>query len=401
MTAKMTVRDVDVAGKRVLVRVDFNVPIHDGCITDDTRIRAALPTIRYLLDWGAAVILVSHLGRPEGKPDEALRLIPVARRLSALLDMPVETVPFVVGREVEAKVENLRPGQILMLENVRFHPGETVNDPAFARQLASLGDLYVNDAFGAAHRAHSSTEGVAHFLPAVSGLLLQGEIEALSRLLKDPARPFVALIGGAKISSKMGVLENLLNVADKFLIGGGMANTLLKAQGHDIGSSLVEDDKLEEARQFLHRAAAMGRAVHVPSDVMVAREIEPDADVRTLPVTVIPPGWSIVDIGPGTVERYSDILSRAGTVVWNGPMGVFEIPRFAEGTRALARALATGKAYSLVGGGDSVAAVEQTGVAGQIGHISTGGGASLEFLEGRTLPGIAALQDAKSVKETM
>lgn len=399
MTAKMTVRDVDVAGKRVLVRVDFNVPMRDGHITDDTRLRAALPTIRYLLDHGAAIILLSHLGRPKGKPDETLRLAPVAHRLSELLDMPVETVPFVVGPEVEAKVESLRPGQILMLENVRFNPGETANDPAFARQLASLGDLYVNDAFGAAHRAHASTEGVAHLLPAVSGLLLQGEIEALSRLLKNPVRPFIALIGGAKISSKMGVLENLLAVGDEFLIGGGMANTLLKAQGHDVGSSLVEDDKLEEAGEFLRHAAASGRAVHLPSDVMVAREIAPDAEVRTVPVTVIPPGWSIVDIGPGTIEGYSDILSRAGTVVWNGPMGIFEIPRFAEGTRALARALAAGKAYSVVGGGDSVAAVEQTGVAGHIGHISTGGGASLEFLEGRTLPGIAALQDAKSVKE--
>ncbi len=400
MSAKMTVRDVDVAGKRVLVRVDFNVPMRDGEITDDTRIRAALPTIRYLLDHGAALILLSHLGRPKGKPDEALRLAPVARRLSQLLAMPVQTVPFVVGPEVEATVEKLRPGQVLMLENVRFQPGETANDPAFARQLASLGDLYVNDAFGAAHRAHASTEGVAHLLPAVSGLLLEEEVEALSRLLKDPVRPFAAVIGGAKISSKMGVLENLLGVADEFLIGGGMANTFLKAQGHEVGSSLVEDDNLEEARRFLRRAAENGRAVHLPSDVMVAREIDPDAEVRTLPVTVIPPGWSIVDIGPGTVERYREIVSRAGTVVWNGPMGVFEIPRFAEGTRALARALAGSKAYTVVGGGDSVAAVEQTGVAGQIGHISTGGGASLEFLEGRTLPGIAALEDKKSVKET-
>lgn len=400
MTAKMTVRDVDVAGKRVLVRVDFNVPMRNGEITDDTRIRAALPTIRYLLDHGAAIILLSHLGRPKGKPDEALRLGPVARRLSELLGMPVETVTFVVGPEVEATVEKLRPGQILMLENVRFHPGETANDPAFARQLASLGDLYVNDAFGAAHRAHASTEGAAHLLPAVSGLLLEEEIEALSRLLKDPDRPFAAVIGGAKISSKMGVLENLLDVADEFLIGGGMANTFLKVQGHEVGSSLVEDDNLEEARRFLRRAAVNGRAVHLPSDVMVAREIDPDAEVRTLPVTVIPPGWSIVDIGPGTVERYSEILSQAGTVVWNGPMGVFEIPRFAEGTRALARALAGSKAYTVVGGGDSVAAVEQTGVAGHIGHISTGGGASLEFLEGRTLPGIAVLEHKKSVKET-
>lgn len=400
MTAKMTVRDVDVADKRVLVRVDFNVPMHEGCIADDTRIRAALPTIRYLLDHRAAVILISHLGRPKGKPDAALRLAPVGSRLSELLDMPVEMAPDVVGPKVEAKVVSLRPGQILMLENVRFHSGETANDLAFARQLANLADLYVNDAFGVAHRAHASTEGVAHLLPAVSGLLVEEEIAALSGLLRDPVRPFAALIGGAKISTKVGVLENLVDVADEFLIGGGMANTLLKAQGHDVGSSLVENDKLDAAREFLRRAGVTGCAVHLPSDVMVAREIRPDAEVRTLPVAVIPPGWSIVDIGPGTAERYTDILSRAGTVVWNGPMGVFEMPRFAAGTRALALALAGGNAYTVVGGGDSVAAVEQTGVAGRIGHISTGGGASLEFLEGRTLPGIAVLQDAKSMKET-
>lgn len=399
MTAKLTVRDVDVAGKRVLVRVDFNVPMNEGRITDDTRIRATLPTIHYLLDHGAAVILISHLGRPKGKPAEALRLAPVAHRLSELLGETVEMAPDVVGPEVEAKARDLRPGQILMLENTRFYPGETENDPALARQLANLADLYVNDAFGAAHRAHASTEGVAHLLPAVAGLLMAEEIDALSGLLQDPVRPFAALIGGAKISTKMAVLQNLIAVADEFLIGGGMANTLLKAQGHDVGASLVEDDQLAAAREFLRRAAAAGRPVHLPSDVVVAREIEPDAEVRTLPVTAIPPGWSIVDIGPGTIQHFADVLSGAGTVVWNGPMGVFEMPRFAAGTRTLALALASGHAYTVVGGGDSVAAIEQTGVADRIDHISTGGGASLEFLEGRTLPGIAALQDAKSAKE--
>lgn len=400
MTAKQTIRDVDVHGKRVLVRVDFNVPLQDGRIVDDTRIRAALPTIRYLLDHGAAVILVSHLGRPRNGPDESLRMAPVTERLSELLGRPVETVKESVGPEVETRARELRPGEILMLENIRFHPEETANDPEFARALARLADIYVNDAFGTAHRAHASTEGVAHYLPAVSGLLMEKEIEALSGLLQNPVRPLAALIGGAKISSKIGVLENLLGTADQFLIGGGMANTLLKAQGHSVGASLVEDDKLDVAREFLHRAAAKGRSVHLPSDVVVVPEIRPDAEVRVLPVTAVPPGWSIVDIGPGTIEHFSEVLSRAGTIVWNGPMGIFEMPRFATGTRAIAQTLADSQAYVVVGGGDSIAAAEQAGVIDRMGHVSTGGGASLEFLEGRELPGIAALRDAAGVKET-
>jgi phosphoglycerate kinase len=396
MVRKKTVRDVDVRDKRVFVRVDFNVPVENGRITDDTRIRETLPTIQYLLDHGAAVILASHLGRPKGKVVDSMRLRPVANRLSELLDRPVSMAPDCIGLEVEDMARNLKPGQVLLLENLRFHPEEEENDPEFARQLASLADIYVDDAFGSAHRAHASTAGIAQYLPAVSGLLMMRELEALGSVLQNPARPFLALIGGAKISSKIGVLQHLLGLADGFVIGGGMANTLLKAQGKDIGASLVEDDKIDVARDFLSAARDRGRAVRLPVDVVIADRVEQGAESKIVSVDQVPEGWMIVDIGPHTVEDYIRALSGAGTVVWNGPMGVFEIPQFSLGTRAVAEALADSRAKTIVGGGDSIAAVEQAGVADKMAHISTGGGASLEFLEGRELPGVAALQDAGS-----
>jgi phosphoglycerate kinase len=391
---KQSLRDIDVAGKRVFVRVDFNVPMQDGRITDDTRIRAALPTIRYLLDHKAAVILASHLGRPKGKPVESMRLAPAAQRLSELLGKPVETASDSVGPEAEQAACALQPGKVLVLENLRFHPEEEKNDPAFARQLAGLADIYVNDAFGSAHRAHASTEGIAHDLPAVSGFLMEKELDALGKVLHDPKRPLVALIGGAKISTKIGVLENLLDVAEEFVVGGGMANTFLKAEGKEVGDSLVEDDKLDVARDLLRAAQERNRAVHLPGDVVIAQQIQEGAQTRIVSADAVPAGWKIVDIGPETIEQFSAVLRRAGTVVWNGPMGVFEIPDFAEGTRAMACTLAESSADTIVGGGDSVAAVEQMGVADKMHHISTGGGASLEFLEGRELPGVAALNDA-------
>jgi phosphoglycerate kinase len=388
------VRDVDVTGKRVFVRVDFNVPIHGGEITDDTRIRAAIPTLRYLLDHGASVVLASHLGRPKGAVRDELRLAPVAERLGEILGLPVRVAPESVGPETEMLASALQPGELLMLENVRFHPEEEANDPRYARDLAHLADIYVDDAFGSAHRAHASTEGITHFLPSVAGLLMESELTVLGSAIDRPERPLVAIIGGAKISSKIGVLTHLLSVADAFLIGGGMANTLLKAQGTDVGASLIEEDKLHEARSFLDAAAAQGRQVALPRDVVVVREISAEAPLRTIPVEDISGDWKIVDIGPNTVTAFGRLIEGAGTIVWNGPMGIFELPPFAAGTRSVALALARSRAKTIVGGGDSVAAVEQAGLADQMSHISTGGGASLEFLEGRTLPGVAALQDA-------
>ncbi len=400
MTRKLSLTDVDVQGKHVFVRVDFNVPLTDrGTPADDTRIRAALPTIRYLLDHGAAVILASHLGRPKGTEQDSLRMAPVGERLSELLGIGVLLAPDSVGPDVEKMVGTLEPGQVLLLENLRFHTEEERNDPEFARQLANGAELYVNDAFGTAHRAHASTAGITRYLPSVSGLLMQRELDELGSVLGDPKRPLVALIGGAKISSKVGVLTHLLGVADEFLIGGGMANTLLKAQGLDVGASLVEDDKVQVARDFLEQAKEAGREVYLPVDVMVAERVAVDADRKVVPVEQVPDGWAIVDIGPASIKAFAAVLSAAGTVIWNGPMGVFEIPAFATGTRELALGLAESCARTIVGGGDSVAAVEQTGVADRMAHISTGGGASLEFLEGRELPGIAALGDASSYKE--
>jgi phosphoglycerate kinase len=392
MQARKSIRDVDVQGKRVLVRVDFNVPLDaEGNVTNDARIRASLPTIRYLLDNGAAVILMSHLGRPKGKVVDSMRLKPVANRLSELLGAPVIAAPESVGAEVEQLAANLKPGHIMLLENLRFHPEEEANDPEFARQLASLGDIYVDDAFGSAHRAHASTAGVADYLPAVSGLLMERELQELGGVLNGAARPLAAIIGGAKVSSKIGVLTHLLDRADDFLIGGGMANTFLLAEGLEVGTSLAERDNLDVARAFLADAKTKGVAVHLPVDVVVAERVELGARSRTVSVNEVPQGWSIVDIGPETIERFRDVLSGAKTIIWNGPMGVFEIPDFAEGTKGIALAVADSRGRTVVGGGDSVAAVEQMGVADRIGHISTGGGASLEFLEGRELPGVAVL----------
>ncbi|RPI51710.1 MAG: phosphoglycerate kinase [Chloroflexi bacterium] len=388
---KKTVRDVDVKGKRVLVRVDFNVPLENGRVTDDTRIRAALPTIRYLLDRDAVVILASHLGRPKGKVDEQYRMRPVAGRLSELLDRPVTTLDDCVGPEVQGAIRQARPGDVLMLENTRFHREETDNDASFAAELASLAEVYVNDAFGSAHRAHASTEGVAHHLPAVAGLLMEKELEFLGRALSSPDRPFVAILGGAKISDKIGVIENLLGKVDAILVGGGMANTFLKADGYDVAESLVEDESVDTARDMIARG---GDKILLPVDVVVADRFDADAFAQVVAVGSVPPGWRILDIGPRTLEQFQEELQEAQTVVWNGPMGVFEFPKFAAGTEAVARMLAAlPGATTIIGGGDSAAAVERTGLAGEMTHISTGGGASLEFLEGKTLPGVAALQD--------
>ncbi len=388
-------RDVDVHGKRVFVRVDFNVPLDaDGHVTDDTRIRASLPTIEYLLDHGAAVILASHLGRPKGKVVESMRLAPAAESLSQRLSVPVQMAPDSIGPEVEATARALAPGQVLLLENLRFHPEEEANDDDFSRRLAGLADRYVDDAFGSAHRAHASTVGVACLLPSSAGLLMQAELDTLGGALDDPERPFIVIIGGAKISSKIAVLQHLLTRADSFLIGGGMANTLLKAHGVDVGASLVEDDKLDVACDFLESAEAAGIPVHLPSDAIVATAVAQEAERKTVQVDETPAGWRIVDIGPQTIRDFRDVIKDAGTILWNGPMGVFEVPAFANGTREVARLVADSHAKSIVGGGDSVAAVEQMGVADRMTHVSTGGGAALEFLEGRVLPGVAVLPDA-------
>lgn len=394
MKRKKSVEDLDVQGKRVLVRVDFNVPLEGGKIGDDTRIRAAVPTIQYLQQHGAKVILMSHLGRPDGKVVEKLRLAPVAQRLQALLGTPVKAAPDCVGPEAEAAVNAMAPGDVLLLENVRFHAEEEENDPAFAKQLASLADVYVNDAFGTAHRAHASTEGVAHLLPAGAGLLMQREIDTMGRALLRPERPFVAIVGGKKVSDKIGVLNNLIQRADRILIGGAMANTFLKAHGLDIGRSYYEQDSVDIASNLVKEARAADKELLLPHDCVVATALEANALYHTVPVTEVPPAQMIVDIGPETVAQYTAALKDARTVIWNGPMGVTEIEPFAAGTRAIARALGEVQGTTIVGGGDSVAALEQAGLADLVTHVSTGGGASLEFLEGKELPGVAALQDA-------
>lgn len=388
---KKTVRDLDVHSRRALVRVDFNVPLAGGEVADEMRIRAALPTIRFLQERGARLILMSHLGRPKGQVREDLRMAPVARRLGELLGVEVRYVPDCVGPEVEAEVERLRPGDVLLLENLRFNPGEKANDPEFARQLAGLADVYVNDAFGTAHRAHASVAGVPAYVPqAAAGFLMEKEIEFLGQALKSPDHPFVAIQGGAKISDKVAILERLLEQVDRLLIGGGMANTFLLAQGHEVGDSLVEAESLEAARVILERA---GEKMRLPVDVVIADRFDADADSRVVPATAMPADWRILDIGPQTVEQFAGVLQDAKTVVWNGPMGVFEFPRFAEGTFAVARVLADLDAVTIVGGGDSAAAVRQAGLTDRMTHVSTGGGAAMEFLEGRILPGLAALPD--------
>ena len=393
MTPKKTVRDIDVRGKRVFVRVDFNVPLDHGRITDDHRIQAALPTIRYLLDHDAIVILASHLGRPKG-PDDELRMDPIAARLGELLHRSVKKVDDCVGPVVEDQVFALRPGDVVVLENLRFHRDEEANDPAFAHALARLADVYVNDAFGTAHRAHASTVGITQYLPAVAGLLMERELVSLGRVLDRPARPLVVILGGKKVEDKIDVIRNLLRLASTMLIGGGMCYTFLKATGAAIGASLLEAEKLDLARDLLREAAERGVTMVLPVDVVAAQKLEAGAATRIVDARAVPDGWIGVDIGPRTVAAMSAPIGGAATILWNGPMGIFEIPDFAGGTRAVAKAVAESCAESVVGGGDTAAAVEQFGYADKISHVSTGGGATLEFMEGRTLPGVAALQDA-------
>lgn len=388
---KKTIRDIQPGGKRVLVRVDFNVPLERGRVADDTRIRAALPTIRYLLDRRARVVLMSHLGRPKGRPMSEFSLAPVAQCLSELLGHSVDLAPDCVGPAAEACVAALEAGQALLLENLRFHPEEEANDPGFSRRLAVLGDVYVNDAFGSAHRAHASTVGVTAFLPAVAGLLMEKELAFLGKALENPARPFVAILGGAKISDKIGVIRNLLGKVDRLLIGGGMANTFLKALGIQVGQSLVESGSLQIAAALLRNG---GGKIVLPLDAVIGDRFAADAARAVVQVAKVPLGWSILDIGPATVERFAVALAAAKTVVWNGPMGVFEFPPFAEGTFAVARVVAGLTATTIIGGGDSAAAVELAGLSDKMTHVSTGGGATLEFLEGRPLPGVEALQDS-------
>ncbi len=387
---KKTIEDIDVKGKRVFVRVDFNVPVKDGVVGDDTRIRAALPTINHLIKQGAAVILASHLGRPKGGWEEKFSLKPVAEHLAKLLGKPVAFAEDCIGPTAEKAAEALQPGEVLVLENTRFHPGEEKNDPGMAQALAALADVYVNDAFGSAHRAHASTAGIAEHLPAVAGYLLEKEIKYLGQAIDDPRRPFVAILGGAKISDKIGVIRNLLSKADSILIGGGMANTFIKSQGMPIGDSLVEDEVLDTARDLLEEARGK---LHLPVDFVLADAFAEDAQAKAADSGPVPDGWRILDIGPKTVKTFGEIIRGAGTVVWNGPMGVFEFPRFAHGTFGVAQAVADSGAVSVIGGGESVAAINQSGLADRITHISTGGGASLEMLEGLVLPGVAALQD--------
>jgi phosphoglycerate kinase len=393
MTAKKTVRDIDVRGKRVFVRVDFNVPLDHGRITDDLRIQAALPTIQYLLDHGAAVILASHLGRPKG-PDPELRMDPIAARLGELLHRPVKKLDDCVGPVVEDQVFAMRPGDVVLLENLRFHRDEEANEPVFAHALARLADVYVNDAFGTAHRAHASTVGITHYLPSVAGFLMERELKYLGKVLEDPARPLVVILGGKKVEDKIGVIRNLMRLASTMLIGGGMCYTFLKATGADIGGSLLDAEKLDLARELLRLAGDRGVNVVLPTDVVAAQKVEAGAATRMVDARAIPDGWIGVDIGPRTIAAMSAPITGAATVLWNGPMGVFEIPEFAEGTRAIAKAVAESCGESIVGGGDTAAAVEQFGLAGKITHVSTGGGATLEFMEGKVLPGVAALQDA-------
>ena len=391
---KKSVEDIDVAGKKVLVRCDFNVPQDaDKNITDDKRIRESLPTIRYLVAHGAKVILCSHLGRPKGQVNPKYSLAPVAKRLSELLGIPVVMANDVVGEDAKAKAAALKNGEVLLLENVRFHAEDEKNVPEFAKSLADLAEIYVNDAFGTAHRAHASTAGVADYLPAVCGYLIKKEIGVMGGALSNPVRPFVAVLGGAKVSDKIGVINNLLEKVDTLIIGGGMAYTFIKANGGSIGASLCEEDKLDYAAEMIQKAKDKGVNFLLPEDTVAADQFAADANTQIVATRAIPDGWMGLDIGPKSVEAFSKVLKSAGTVVWNGPMGVFEMEKFATGTKAVAAAIAESNAVSIVGGGDSAAAVEQLGYADKMTHISTGGGASLEFLEGLVLPGIACLLD--------
>ena len=387
---KKTVRDIDLKGKRVLMRVDFNVPMDKGVVTDDKRIKAALPTIKYILNQGASLILMSHLGRPKGRPNPELSLKAAADVLAGHIGKQVIMAPDCVGLEVETLANQLKPGDVMMLENTRFHAGEEKNDLDLAKKMASLGDVYVNDAFGSAHRAHSSTEGVAHFLPAVSGFLMEQELEYLGRATENPERPYIAILGGAKISDKIAVVENLLAKCDRLIIGGGMANTFLAAKGYNMQDSLVETGSLETANAIMSKA---GNRLLLPVDFVVADKFEADADTQIVDADKIPAGWRAMDIGPKSLDFFNKTLKSAKLVVWNGPVGVFEMSKFSEGTFAIAKLLAASGATTVIGGGDSASAVKKAGVANQMTHVSTGGGASLEFLEGKELPGVAALMD--------
>ncbi len=390
---KKVIRDIDVRGKRVFLRVDFNVPLEDGRVVDDRRIQAALPTITALRAQGARVIVASHLGRPNGRVDETLRLDPIAVRLSELLGAPVRKLADCIGPAVVATVAAMRDGDIVLLENLRFHPEEEADDDRFAHALAALADVYVDDAFGAAHRAHASTVGIAKYLPAVAGLLMEKELTYLSQVLEEPARPFVAILGGKKVSDKIGVIRNLLTKANALIVGGGMSYTFLRTQGFEVGASLCEEDKLDLARSLLEEAARRGVDFRLPVDVVVGDRMTDDAQHHVVSAKEIPPGWMGLDIGPATAAAFAHVIGKAKTVLWNGPMGVFELAPFAEGTRAVAVAMAESAAVTIVGGGDTAAAVEQIGLADRMTHISTGGGATLEFMEGKELPGVAVLND--------
>ncbi|WP_050179954.1 phosphoglycerate kinase [Domibacillus robiginosus] len=390
---KKTIKDLDLKGKRVFCRVDFNVPMKDGKITDDTRIRAAIPTIEYLSEQGAIVLLASHLGRPKGEVNEEMRLTEAGRRLAELTGKQIAKVDEAYGDSVKEAISGMKEGDILLLENVRFYPGEEKNDPELAKEFASLADIYVNDAFGAAHRAHASTEGIAHLLPSASGFLMQKELDVLGKALSEPDRPFTAIVGGAKVRDKIGVIDHLLDKVDNLIIGGGLAYTFVKALGHEIGKSLLEEDKMDLAKEFMKKAEEKGVKFLMPVDVTVADDFGEDANTKIVPINEIPADWEALDIGPKTIELYAETIKNSKLVIWNGPMGVFELDTFAKGTRGVAQALADSDAYSIIGGGDSAAAVEKFDLADQMSHISTGGGASLEFMEGKELPGVTALDD--------
>ncbi len=387
-----TIRDFDLAGKRALIRVDFNVPLKKGAVTDTTRIQAALPTIRYALEKRAKVILMSHLGRPDGKAVEEFRMAPVAKVLSQIIGLPVQTASDCIGPEVEQQVSRLKPGEILLLENLRFHAEEKGNDPGFAKALARLGDLFINDAFGTAHRAHASTAGIAQYLPAAAGFLMQKELESLDQVLVNPQRPYWLILGGAKVSDKIKLINNLIDKVDGILIGGGMQYTFFVAQGIGVGNSPIEKDKLDLAREIIAKAKQRGVDLRLPLDHWIADKIDPGTQIRATEKPGVPDGWEGVDIGPKTVAAFVQALQGAKTILWNGPLGIFEIESFSKGTRAIAEAIAKLKAVSVIGGGDSAAAVVKFGLADRMTHVSTGGGASLEYLEGRTLPGVAALK---------
>ncbi|MCZ2259975.1 phosphoglycerate kinase [Sporosarcina sp. G11-34] len=393
MKSKKTMKDMQLEGKRVFCRVDFNVPMEEGAVTDDTRIRAAIPTINYLVDHGAKVILASHLGRPNGEVNEELRLTEAGKKLAELIGKPVNKLDESIGEEVVSAISAMKNGDITLLENVRFHAGEEKNAPELAKEFSELADVFVNDAFGAAHRAHASTAGIAEYIPAVSGLLIEKELDVLGKALSKPDRPFTAIIGGAKVKDKIGVIDHLLDIVDNLIIGGGLAYTFMKAQGHEIGKSLLEEDKMDLALSFIKKAEENGVKLYLPIDVIVADDFSATANTKVVELNAMPKDWEGLDIGPKTADLYADVIENSELIIWNGPMGVFELEPFEGGTKRVAEAMANTKGYTVIGGGDSAAAVEKFNVASEMDHISTGGGASLEFMEGKELPGVTALDD--------